>query len=73
MNFIEINKILEKGMKIRRKDWVSIGSQASGIIYLTYTGVGYVPQRYTGQQVCHFRSNFLVKEDYLADDWEVIG
>lgn len=38
MNFIEINKILEKGMKIRRKEWIPQGSQASGMIYLTYTG-----------------------------------
>jgi len=72
MNFIEINKILEKGMKIRRKEWIPQGSQTSGMIYLYYNGIGYIPQRYTGVQVNYRIHNFLVKEDYLADDWEVV-
>jgi|LauGreDrversion4_2_1035121.scaffolds.fasta_scaffold2520180_1 hypothetical protein len=72
MNFIEINKILEKGMKIRRKEWIPQGSQASGMIYLYYNGIGYIPQRYMGAQVNYRIHNFLVKEDYLADDWEIV-
>lgn len=72
MNFIEINRILEKGNKITRKNWQPTGSKINGLIALYYDGIRYIPLRYEGVTVNFFVHNFLVKEDYLADDWEVV-
>ena len=72
MNFIEINNIIEKGNKITRKNWQPTGSSISGIITLYYDGIRYIPLRYEGAKINYYQHNFLVKEDYLADDWEVV-
>lgn len=74
MNIIEVMKIAKHKDKIRRKEWGEnvMGSRGAYILFLYKNGERYTPIYYQGVQPAFRISTFLITEDYIADDWEVI-
>lgn len=72
MNIIEVMKIAKHKDKIRRKEWGVTGSSGASILFLYKNGERYTPIYYQGAQPCFRLSTFLITEDYIADDWEVL-
>ena len=74
MNIIEVMKIAKHKDKIRRKDWGEnvMGSRGAHILFLYKNGEHYTPIYYQGVQTASRMSTFLIQEDYIADDWEVM-
>jgi hypothetical protein len=72
MNIIEVMKISNNKDKLRRKEWGETGSRGASILFLYKNGEKYTPIYYQGTQPCFRLSTFLITEDYIADDWEVV-
>ena len=72
MNIIEVMKIAKDRDKLKRSEWGITGSSGARILYLYKNGEKYIPIYYQGAQPAFRKSTFLIREDYIADDWEVV-
>ncbi len=73
MNIIEVIRIARIDDKLRRKEWGVTGSRGASILFLyKQDEEKLIPIYHQSARTTFKLSTFLITEDYIADDWEVM-